>query len=47
MSLVEPGAVATELSGHNRPEILEGIKDRFAGIERMEAEDIAERSSSS
>ena len=42
VSLVEPGAVATELSGHNRPEILEGIKDRFAGIERMEAEDIAE-----
>ncbi len=42
VSLVEPGAVATELSGHNRPEILQGIKDRFAGIERMEAEDIAE-----
>jgi len=24
MSLIEPGAVATELPGHNRPEVLEG-----------------------
>ncbi|MGI8720973.1 MAG: SDR family NAD(P)-dependent oxidoreductase [Geodermatophilaceae bacterium] len=33
VSLVEPGAVATELSSHNRPEILEGIKERFADVE--------------
>ena len=25
VSLVEPGAVATELAGHNRPEVLEGL----------------------
>jgi NADP-dependent 3-hydroxy acid dehydrogenase YdfG len=42
VSLVEPGAVATELSGHNRPEILEKQAARFAGMERMEAEDIAD-----
>jgi NADP-dependent 3-hydroxy acid dehydrogenase YdfG len=42
ISLVEPGAVDTELSGHNRPEILEGIKQRFQGIERLEAQDIAD-----
>jgi NADP-dependent 3-hydroxy acid dehydrogenase YdfG len=42
VSVVEPGAVATELSGHNRPEVLEGIKKRFAGIERLTAEDIAD-----
>ena len=28
VSLVEPGAVATELSSHNRPEIREQIMDR-------------------
>ncbi|MEV0565069.1 SDR family NAD(P)-dependent oxidoreductase [Dactylosporangium sp. CA-152071] len=42
VSLVEPGAVATELAGHNRPEILEGIKQRFADMQRLEAEDIAD-----
>lgn len=42
VSLIEPGAVATELSSHNRPEILGAIKDRFAGIERLEADDIAD-----
>jgi NADP-dependent 3-hydroxy acid dehydrogenase YdfG len=42
VSLVEPGAVATELSSHNRPEIREAIRGRFGSIERMEAEDIAE-----
>ncbi len=42
VSLVEPGAVATELGSHNRPEIQEGMKKRFGGIERMTAEDIAE-----
>ncbi|MET7420863.1 SDR family NAD(P)-dependent oxidoreductase [Dactylosporangium sp. NPDC005555] len=42
VSLVEPGAVSTELAGHNRPEILETIKQRFADMERLEADDIAD-----
>jgi NADP-dependent 3-hydroxy acid dehydrogenase YdfG len=42
VSLVEPGAVATELSSHNRPEILENIRQRFGDVERMEASDIAD-----
>jgi NADP-dependent 3-hydroxy acid dehydrogenase YdfG len=42
VSLVEPGAVATELAGHNRPEIQEGLRARFADMERMEADDIAD-----
>jgi NADP-dependent 3-hydroxy acid dehydrogenase YdfG len=36
VSLVEPGAVETELAGHNRPEIQDGMRARFAGMERME-----------
>jgi NADP-dependent 3-hydroxy acid dehydrogenase YdfG len=42
VSLVEPGAVATELTGHNRPEVQKTIEARFADIERLEAEDIAD-----
>jgi NADP-dependent 3-hydroxy acid dehydrogenase YdfG len=42
VALVEPGATDTELSSHNRPEVLAGIKDRFAGVERLQAEDIAD-----
>jgi NADP-dependent 3-hydroxy acid dehydrogenase YdfG len=42
ISLVEPGATATELAGHNRPEVLETIRTRFGGMERMQAEDIAD-----
>jgi NADP-dependent 3-hydroxy acid dehydrogenase YdfG len=42
VSAIEPGAVATELTGHNRPEIQDQIHERFAGIERMRAEDIAD-----
>jgi NADP-dependent 3-hydroxy acid dehydrogenase YdfG len=42
VSLVEPGAVITELSSHNRPEVLEEIKGRFGQIERLEADDIAD-----
>jgi NADP-dependent 3-hydroxy acid dehydrogenase YdfG len=41
VSLVEPGAVATELSGHNRPEVREMIAGNFAGVTRLQAEDIA------
>jgi NADP-dependent 3-hydroxy acid dehydrogenase YdfG len=41
VGLIEPGAVDTELSSHNRPEIQDTIRQRFAGIERMQATDIA------
>jgi NADP-dependent 3-hydroxy acid dehydrogenase YdfG len=41
VSLVEPGATATELGSHNRPEIREQMAQRFTGVERLEAEDIA------
>jgi NADP-dependent 3-hydroxy acid dehydrogenase YdfG len=42
VSVVEPGAVATELSSHNRPEVLEQINQRFGGVERLQASDIAD-----
>ncbi|MEU7868243.1 SDR family NAD(P)-dependent oxidoreductase [Dactylosporangium sp. NPDC049140] len=42
ISLVEPGAVATELAGHNRPEIRDSIAQRFEGVERLQAPDIAD-----
>jgi NADP-dependent 3-hydroxy acid dehydrogenase YdfG len=42
VALVEPGAVATELSSHNRPEIREVIGQRFGNIERLEATEIAD-----
>jgi NADP-dependent 3-hydroxy acid dehydrogenase YdfG len=42
VSLVEPGAVATELISHNRPEIQELSKQRFDGVQRMKSEDIAD-----
>jgi NADP-dependent 3-hydroxy acid dehydrogenase YdfG len=42
VSLVEPGATATELASHNRPEVLETMRTRFAAIELMQAEDIAD-----
>ncbi|MCI3948475.1 MAG: cad, partial [Acidimicrobiales bacterium] len=42
VALVEPGAVSTELAGHNRPEVLEGLRSSLGAIERMEAGDIAD-----
>ncbi len=33
VSLIEPGAVATELTDHNRDQIRDQIKQRFAGID--------------
>ena len=42
VSLIEPGATATELAGHNRPEVQQQMAVRFGGIERMEAADIAD-----
>jgi len=42
VALVEPGAVATELQGHNRPEVKEQIERRFEDMEILQAEDIAD-----
>jgi NADP-dependent 3-hydroxy acid dehydrogenase YdfG len=42
VSLVEPGAVDTELATHLRPEVLAVMAQRFEGMERMQADDIAE-----
>jgi NADP-dependent 3-hydroxy acid dehydrogenase YdfG len=42
IALVEPGAVATELRLHNRPEIREQIEKRFEDAEVLGAEDIAD-----
>ena len=47
VALVEPGAVATELASHNRPEVQEQMRQRFGDIEILHAEDIAERSPTS
>jgi NADP-dependent 3-hydroxy acid dehydrogenase YdfG len=41
VTVIEPGAVATELPTHNRPEVLEQIAKRFAGVTPLSAEDIA------
>jgi NADP-dependent 3-hydroxy acid dehydrogenase YdfG len=41
VTLIEPGAVATELPGHNRPEVLEQMAQRFAGVTPLSSEDIA------
>jgi len=40
-TLIEPGAVDTELAGHNREVVLEQIKKRFEGVDRLVSEDIA------
>ena len=42
VSLIEPGAVSTELVSHNRPEVQDMIAGRFADMERLESEDIAD-----
>jgi NADP-dependent 3-hydroxy acid dehydrogenase YdfG len=42
VSLVEPGAVATELIDHLSPTALEGFWSRFGGVERLLAEDVAD-----
>ena len=42
VSLVEPGATATELSSHLRPEIRERQRQRLDGVERLQAADIAD-----
>ena len=40
-TVISPGAVATELPGHNRPEIIEQMAKRFEGITPLAADDIA------
>jgi NADP-dependent 3-hydroxy acid dehydrogenase YdfG len=42
VTVVEPGIVATELQQHLRPEVREAMEKRFAGIEPLAAQDIAE-----
>jgi NADP-dependent 3-hydroxy acid dehydrogenase YdfG len=42
VSLVEPGAVDTELPNHIRQEIRDQMMGRFAEVERLEAADIAD-----
>jgi NADP-dependent 3-hydroxy acid dehydrogenase YdfG len=41
VTIVEPGAVATELLDHNSPEIQAAAARRFEGITKLESEDIA------
>ena len=42
VSLVEPGAVATELTDHVRDGVRETVRERFRNIERLSAADIAD-----
>jgi len=42
VSLVEPGATATELAGHNRPEVRESMQAQLTSMQLMQAEDIAD-----
>jgi NADP-dependent 3-hydroxy acid dehydrogenase YdfG len=42
VSVVEPGAVATELAGHVREEVRQQVIQPFSGIEWLAAEDIAD-----
>jgi len=40
-TIISPGAVATELAGHNREEVLQQIRKMFADVTPLVAEDIA------
>jgi NADP-dependent 3-hydroxy acid dehydrogenase YdfG len=42
VTAVEPGATTTELASHNRPEILEGIRDTFGSVDMLSSDDIAD-----
>jgi NADP-dependent 3-hydroxy acid dehydrogenase YdfG len=42
VSAIEPGVVATELQSHMREEARQQSMRRFAGVEPLEAEDIAD-----
>jgi len=41
VTIVEPGAVETELPSHNRPEIRAQLRRRFGDVERLTSEDVA------
>jgi NADP-dependent 3-hydroxy acid dehydrogenase YdfG len=41
-TIVEPGAVATELTDHLRDEVRERVRERFADVRILEAEDVAD-----
>jgi NADP-dependent 3-hydroxy acid dehydrogenase YdfG len=41
VTLIEPGAVATELASHNSPQALEQMAKRFQGVTPLASEDIA------
>lgn len=40
--VVEPGATSTELASRNRPEVQDAIARTFAGVEMLDAGDVAE-----
>ena len=42
ITIIEPGAVSTELTEHLRPEIRDSVRARFDEIKALEAHDIAE-----
>ncbi len=42
VSLVEPGAVDTELPGHVRDDVREQMMKRFGDIDRLQADDVAD-----
>jgi len=42
VTLVEPGAVGTELASHNRPEVQKAMRGNFGDIEILQSEDIAD-----
>jgi NADP-dependent 3-hydroxy acid dehydrogenase YdfG len=42
VSLIEPGAVETELSDHVREDVREQMMQRFADVERLQAKDVAD-----
>jgi clavulanate-9-aldehyde reductase len=41
VTLIEPGAVATELAEHNRPEVIDAMRKMFADVTPLAADDIA------
>jgi len=41
VTVIEPGAVATELPGHNRPEVIAVMRKAFEGVTPLDSEDIA------
>ena len=42
VTIVEPGAVSTELVDHLRPEIRDSVRERFDDIKALDAQDIAD-----